>query len=77
MSHTMWKILKDRLLYICHAQSVEVLFSNDLPRRIELCRWMQNIQTKILFTECNFSIDAILNFHNNHFHVDENPHMII
>lgn len=85
ISHsTVWRILKKYLLYPYHIQRVQALLPDDFPRRVALCRWMQEsighnprFLAQILFTdEANFSRDAIMNFHNNHIWIDENPHAV-
>lgn len=82
---TVWKILKDNLLYPYHMQRVQALIPTDFPPRIAFCQWLlttlvqiPQLLTLILFTdEANFSRNAIRNFHNNHVWADENPHEVI
>ena len=86
ISHpTVFRILKNQLLYPYHIQRVQALLPGDYPQRMAFCRWLQQkigrnpqFLSKILFTdEANFSRNAIMNFHNNHIWADENPHEII
>lgn len=81
---TVWKVLKRNLLYPYHIQRVQALLPQDFHTRLMFCRWLMhmmahnnNFLRNILFTdEANFSRDAIVNFHNDHFWADENPHVI-
>jgi hypothetical protein len=83
-SKTVWKVLKRNLLYPYHIQRVQALLPRDFHPRLMFCRWLihtmahnNNFLPNILFTdEANFSRDAIMNFHNDHFWADENPHVI-
>lgn len=81
---TVWKVLKRNLLYPYHIQRVQALLPRDFHPRLMFCRWLShriaqnnNFLPKVLFTdEANFSRNAIMNFHNDHFWADENPHVI-
>src|SRR5678816_2810305 len=86
VSHsTVFRVLKNQLMYPYHIQRVQALVPTDFPARVALCRLMQqkiadnpHHLAEILFTdEANFSRDAISNFHNNHIWADENPHAIV
>lgn len=86
VSHwTVWKILKDNMLYPYHIQRVQALLPADFPPRIALCQWIlqtllliPQFLTQIMFTdEASFSRNAIRNFHNNHVWADENPHEVL
>lgn len=82
---TVWKILKENLLYPYHIQRVQALLPNDFPARVNWCQWFQqmvtqnpNFSSTILFTdEAQFTRQAIINFHNNHLWAQENPHGLI
>lgn len=84
-SSTVFRILKNNLLYPYHIQRVQALLPTDFPLRVNLCHWMQQkigenpqFLGQILFTdEAKFSREAIINFHNNHIWADENPHAIL
>lgn len=82
-SHTtIWKILRNQLLYPYHLQRVQALVPADFHSRTGFCQWLMNERvcdpmfvSKILFTdEASFSRDGINNFHNNHIWAEENPH---
>ena len=71
-SSTMWKILHVDLLYPYHIQWVQALLPADYPSRVIFAQWylqqctFPNFKVSILFTdEANFSLDAIINHHNN------------
>ena len=81
---TVWKILRENMLYPYHIQRVQALLPTDFPPRIEFCQWLLQKMVEIpqllmliLFTdEASFSRNAIRNYHNNHLWCDENPHAI-
>lgn len=82
---TVFRILKEHLLYPYHLQRVQALLPRDFPNRLEFCNWMlemirrnRDFLNTIEFTdECSFSRDKIINFHNYHIWADENPHAIV
>lgn len=85
VSHmTVWRILKDQLLYPYHVQRVQALTLRDFQPRMEFAHWLQRkveqhpqFLSSILFTdEASFSRNGIMNFHNNHIWTDDNPHAI-
>ena len=79
---TIWRLLKKHLLYPYHIQKVHALLPTDFPLRVAFCRWFQDriranrpFLAQVCFTdEANFSRDAIINFHNDHWWAQENPH---
>src|SRR6195952_3782061 len=86
ISHqTIWRILREQLLYPYHIQRVQALLPRDYPLQTAFAQWYRHMLTannrfssKVLFTdEANFSKNAIMNFHNNHTWADENPHEIV
>ncbi|KAL7640497.1 UNVERIFIED_CONTAM: hypothetical protein RMT77_008772 [Armadillidium vulgare] len=86
ISHsTVFRVLKNQLLYPYHFQRVQALLPTDFPARVALCRWMQqkiahnphHLAEVFFIDEANFSRDAISNFHNNHIWAGENPHAIV
>jgi hypothetical protein len=74
---TVWRLLKKHLLHPYHIQRVQALLPTDFLPRENFCRWFLNevranpqFLPQICFTdEANFSRDAIMNFHNNHYWV--------
>lgn len=85
VSHdTVWKILRENLLYPYHIQRVQALNDADYPARVNFCQWLlqqtaqdPHFPCKILMTdECCFTRNGIINFHNTHVWADENPHAI-
>lgn len=85
VSHwTVWRTLRESLLYPYHLQRVQSLSPNDFIPRQNFCRWIVNSNNEtpgflssILMTdECCFTRDGILNFHNTHRWADANPHAI-
>lgn len=83
-SSTVFRILKEQLLYPYHIQRVQALSPRDFLPRLIFCQWMLQMITetpqflsRIFFTdEANFSRQSIRNFHNNHVWAEENPHEI-
>lgn len=85
VSHcTVFRILKEQMLYPYHIQRVQALLPRDFLPRLIFCQWIIQMITqapqflsRILFTdEASFSRESIRNFHNNHIWADENPHEI-
>ena len=71
-SSTVWKIIHEDLSYRYHIQRVQGLLPADYPSRVMFAQWylqqcaFPNFGVSILFTdEGNFSLDAIINHHNN------------
>lgn len=81
---TVWEILHEELLYPYHLQRVQALKPQDFLPRVEFCQWMQmkchqdrHFLDKVLFTdEAGFTREGVVNFHNNHIWLDENPSAI-
>ncbi|RZB40800.1 DDE 3 and/or HTH Tnp Tc3 2 domain containing protein [Asbolus verrucosus] len=81
---TVWRTLKESLLYPYHVQRVQSLSANDFHPRRRFCEWLvrrsdQNplFHSEILMThECCFTRNGILNFHNTHHWAEVNPHII-
>jgi hypothetical protein len=85
VSHwTVWRTLKESLLYPYHFQRVQSLSTHDFPQRQRFCEWLLQkfnqdplFHNQILMTdECCFTRDGIQNFHNTHHWADVNPHVI-
>lgn len=83
--HSIQSVLHADLLYPYHVQRVQALLPRDFPTRLGFCQWYlqhlgnnPNFTSLVLFTdEANFSREAIINFHNNHFWSHENPHAVV
>lgn len=82
VSHvTVWKILREQLLYPYHLQRVQGLSETDIPPRKAFCTWLlqmcaqdQTFLSTILFTdEAKFTRNGVQNFHNTHVWADVNP----
>lgn len=84
LSHvTVWKVLRQELLFPYHIQRVQALLETDFEPRRAFCEWFiqqcidPQFQSKILFTdEAQFTRNGVMNFHNNHQWAQENPHAI-
>jgi hypothetical protein len=85
VSHwTVWRTLKESLLYPYHFQRVQSLSAHDFPQRQRFCEWLLQkfnqdplFHNQILMTdECCFTRDGIQNFHNTHHWADVNPQVI-
>lgn len=85
VSHwTVWRTLKESLLYPYHVQRVQSLTANDFCPRRRFCEWLVRMSDQnplfhcnILMTdECCFTRNGILHFHNTHHWAEANPHII-
>ena len=85
VSHwTIWRTLREQLLYPYNVQRVQALRPADYPRRVAFCTWfLRQVQQDadfpryILATdEAGFTREGIFNYHNTHVWADENPHAI-
>lgn len=74
VSHwTVWRILKEGILYPYHFQRVQSLIVNDYPRRQQFCQWLLTMcdqhpdfcSSTLMTDGCCFTRNGILNFHNN------------
>lgn len=77
--NTVWRILREQLLYPYHLQRVQGLTPADFGPRVTFCTWYrQMVATEgfvIMFTdEAALGKDGIINFHNDHMWSDLNPH---
>nr|CAH7725726.1 unnamed protein product [Callosobruchus chinensis] len=81
---TVFRILKEHLLYTYHLQRVQALLPRDFPNGLESCNWMlemirrnRDFLKTIEFTDaCSFLREKIFNFHNYHIWAAENLHAI-
>lgn len=70
---TVWRVLREKLLYPYHIQRVQVLLPTDFEPRIRFCQWFLDacienpeFTSVVRFTdEAKFLREAITNFHNN------------
>lgn len=81
---TVWRVLRENLLFPYHVQRVQALSAADWPPRVHFCEWFiqqcvnPHFSANVLFTdEASFQRDQIVNFHNQHVWADENPHAIV
>jgi hypothetical protein len=80
-----WKILYEQSLYPYHIQQVQALTPPDDHARVVYCHWLlakcivnSRFVPNILFTdEAGFTRAGIVNFHNIHVWVDDNPHTTV
>jgi hypothetical protein len=80
-----WRILHEQSLYPYHIQRVQVLTPPDHCARAVFCqlllaKYCVNTQfvAHILFTEeAGLTTHGIVNFHNTHVWVDDNPHTTV
>lgn len=82
---TVWRTLNRNSMYPYHVQRVQGLTENDYGPRLNFCQWfmthlerMPTFSETILFTdEAAFDRDGVMNFHNTHQWMEENPHAIV
>lgn len=77
---TVWRILREQLLYPCCIHRVQGLKATDVPSLEILCRWFDqqcaepNFLLLVLFSgETGFDRDGIINFHSHHLYAEDNP----
>ncbi|KAJ8914746.1 hypothetical protein NQ315_017457, partial [Exocentrus adspersus] len=67
-----------------HVQLHQELLETDFERRVNFCRWIQNVVTEnrnffkfVLFTdECTLQRNGFVNRHNFHYFDTQNPHIV-
>lgn len=73
------KTLKKEQFHPYHYQKVQELLPQDLPQRLQFCRWVISHQRtifRILFSdEAMFTKNGIFNIHNSHEWARDNPHL--
>jgi hypothetical protein len=80
-----WRILREQSLYPYHIQRVQDLTPPDHRERVVYCHRIlakyavnPRFVANTLFTdEAGFTRDGIVNFHNTHVWVDDNPHTTV
>jgi hypothetical protein len=77
-----WRILHEQSLYPYHIQRAQVLTPPDHRARVVFCQRLlakcvvntQLVANILLTDEAESTRDGIMNFHNTHVLVDDNPH---
>jgi hypothetical protein len=80
-----WRILHEQSLYPYHIQRGQALIPPGHRARVVYCHWLlakcvvnPRFVANILFTdEVGFKRDSVVNFHNTHVWVDDNPHTTV
>jgi hypothetical protein len=80
-----WRILHEQSLYPYHIQRLQALTPPDHRARVVHCHWLlakyfvnPRFVANILFTdEAGFTRDSVVNFHNTHIWLDDNPHISV
>jgi hypothetical protein len=80
-----WRTVHEQLLHPYHIQRVQALTPPDHRARVVYCHWLlakcvvnPRFVANILFTDkAGFTRDGIVNFHNTHVWVDDNPHTTV
>ena len=81
---TIWRTLREQLLYPYHVQRVQALSPADYQPRFAFCSWfLRKVEENPDFPriilasdEAGFTRRGIFNYHNVHVWADENPHAI-
>lgn len=78
VSHwTIWRTLREQLLYPYNVQRVQALRPADYPRRVAFYTWfLRKVQNADFPRYILTTNEAGFNYHNTHFWADENPHAI-
>lgn len=82
---TVWRVLKEQLLYPYHRQKVQLLQAGDDAQRVRFCNFLRvrrrgnaDFQQTILWTdEATFHRDGFVNFKNQHEWNEANPHAVV